>query len=179
MDGLHPPVRTCVYYFLPGKWVSTCLLFSKLDESTHPLTELYPFSPLSLAEWHTCSIPVLRRQRGRCIFVSSRWAPRQQKLHSETLSQFVSFLLQFYFIFIYVCVSICPRMRAHGGQKKVLRDNWLFFFLSLAKHNVSLCWGNLFVLIALRPPMESDLGSEDRVHVQLAGVDRRVPWWTQ
>lgn len=27
--------------------------------------------------------------------------------------------------------------------------------------------------------MESDLSSEDRVHIQLAGVDRRVPWRTQ
>lgn len=41
-------------------------------------------------------------------------------------------------------------------------------------------WCRRFVCgVALRPPMESDPGSEGRVHPQLARVDHGVFWWTQ
>lgn len=35
------------------------------------------------------------------------------------------------------------------------------------------------MLIAPRPPIESDLNLENRVHIQLAWVDQRVSWLTQ
>lgn len=43
------------------------------------------------------------------------------------------------------------------------------------------CWGkgDLFVLISPRPPIESGLGLESRVHILLAWVDQRVPCTTQ
>lgn len=37
--------------------------------------------------------------------------------------------------------------------------------------------GDLFVLIDLRPPMESDLGSEGGVHIQLVGCTEEPRGW--
>lgn len=38
---------------------------------------------------------------------------------------------------------------------------------------------DLLVLIALRGQIVSDLSSEGKIHIQVAGVDHRVPWLTQ